>query len=762
MSAPDPMKLTRCIISCLLFAGIAVQGYTQFTIPDPQFRDWLVLAVPNAIDGDTLDIDHPDVLALDTLVVGDNCVNCVPSEPYDISGIEYFVNLEFLNISYCLADSVEGLTDKIRELRMDYLPDLRYVDHWPDSARYISAKHDYYWDGPSTLQPIPPLPPYLEYLDLYAQLQDVLPPVPPSLRELRMERNELTTVPWLPNELRHLNLRGSFLPAFPDLPDSLRYLNIGGYSQLNSLGTLPPFLEEFQCTYAPALTDLSLLPGTLRILNTLGTNITCYPFVPSTVTDWNVATALACIPNMPPFLTGGNVAGKPICNIVNSACPVMAAATGILFLDTNGNGSLDVGEPPLPQAWATGEPGGSLGGSDLNGLYFLPLDIGTFTVSGGSVPWFTQTTAPHSVTITEPFEVDSLNHIGFQVTPGIVDLEVDLFRIGWPTRPGFEHRLRLKVRNAGTQVTSGTMTIQFDPIDQWVSASITPATQAANSATWNFSLMQPGQELVVDITLFTPPSVVIGTELSHLGSVVSTDTDVQQDNNERFFIQTVVGSYDPNDKTVEPSVLLPTEVLSGERVTYTIRFQNTGTFLAERVVITDTLPDGLEWNSIQVLDASHPNQWFLRDGVLHFVFDGINLPDSGSNEVASHGHVRFSIQPSSTLLPGSIVLNAANIYFDFNPPVITEPSLLVAEFSTGVADAVGDRIMVHPNPATDLIRVSVPRAMSQTYRVFAADGREVQVLGTWSNDQLLLDASQLGSGLYVIQLERFTARFLKQ
>ncbi|HRH71094.1 MAG TPA: hypothetical protein PLB89_16445 [Flavobacteriales bacterium] len=756
------MSFSRSITTGLIALSWVVQVHAQFTIPDPQFRDWLFLVVPNAIDGDTLDIDHPDVLALDTLVVGDNCVNCVPSEPSDIAGIEYFVNLEFLRISYCLVDSVEGLPDKIRELHMDYMENLRWVEHWPDSARYISARHDYYWDGPSTLQPIPTLPPNLEYLDLYAQLLDVLPTVPPTLRELRMERNELNAVPWLPNELRHLNLRNSFLPAFPDLPDSLRYLNIGAYNQLSSLGPLPPFLEEFQCTYAPALTQLSVLPGTLRILNTIGTNIACYPFVPPTVTDWNVATALACIPNMPPFLTAGNVVGKPICNIVNSDCPVMAAATGILFLDSNGNGSLDDGEPPLPQTWATGEPGAYLGGSDLNGHYFLPLDIGTFTVTGGDVPWFTQTTAPHSVTITEPFEVDSLNHIGFQVTPGVVDLEADLFRIGRPARPGFEHRLRFKVRNVGTQVTSGTMTLQFDPIDQWVSATVAPATQAGTSAMWNFSLMQPGQELVVDITLLTPVSTAIGTELSHQGSVVAADTDVQLDNNERLFVQTVVASYDPNDKTVEPQALLPAEVLSGERVTYTIRFQNTGSFLAERVVITDTLPDGLVWNSLQFLDASHANQWFLHGRVLHVVFDGINLPDSGSNEMASHGHVRFSIQPSAGLVPGSIVLNTANIYFDFNDPVITGPSVLVAEFSTGVDAVNGDRIKVYPNPATDQVWVSCPSTVPRTYQVFAADGREVRMPGAWSNEHLLLDASQLGAGLYVIQLGGLTARFLKR
>jgi hypothetical protein len=34
--------------------------------------------------------------------------------------------------------------------------------------------------------------------------------------------------------------------------------------------------------------------------------------------------------------------------------------------------------------------------------------------------------------------------------------------------------------------------------------------------------------------------------------------------------------------------------------------------------------------------------------------------------------------------------------------------------------------------------------------------------GTWGNDVLLLEASQLGPGLYVIHLGGLTARFLKQ
>ncbi|MBK9629215.1 MAG: hypothetical protein IPO56_16370 [Flavobacteriales bacterium] len=53
------------------------------------------------------------------------------------------------------------------------------------------------------------------------------------------------------------------------------------------------------------------------------------------------------------------------------------------------------------------------------------------------------------------------------------------------------------------------------------------------------------------------------------------------------------------------------------------------------------------------------------------------------NEPRSHGFVTFRIRPRTPVLPGTVIENIANIYFDFNPPVITEPSVLVAEFSTG-------------------------------------------------------------------------------
>lgn len=755
------MTIARTITLFALWAMIA-PAWSQFVIPDWRFRDWLEQIVPAAVNGDTLITDHPDVLARTTMTVGSNCVNCTPPNPINIAGIEYFVNLESLNISFCEINQVQNLPNKIRDLRMDYIPHLNFIDHWPDSARYISAIHDYYWDGPSTLQPVPPLPPYLEYLDLYANLLDTLRGIPSTLRELKMDRNRLDYFPELPNELRHLNIRGNLVPSIPALPDSLRYLDVGGLNPYPSLPPFPPFLEQFHCTVINTLQEFPPFPPTLQVINTAGTNTACYPYVPPSVTSWNVATGLACIPNLPPFLASGNAASKPLCNIINSACPTMSGATGTLFMDSNGDGVWDSGEPPITAGWVVEAGGSNLAGINSSGHYFLPLDLGEHIVTGGALPWLSQTTPAHQVSITQPLEIDSLNHIGFQVTPGVVDLEMYLYNVGAPPRPGFTHKLVLKARNVGTQLTSGTVSLQFDPADQWLGASTAPLDQTGNSATWNTGVLAPGQQFTVSVTLTTTTSVPLGTVLVHSAQVVSDDIEAYLDNNTLVYEQITVGSFDPNDKQVQPSVLSPEEVQDGTRVTYTIRFQNTGTYLAERVVITDTLPANLQWHSVEVMDSSHPYTWFLNNGVLHFIFDAINLPDSTSNEPESHGQVRFSVLPSQQLMPGTTVLNTANIFFDLNEPVITEPSVLVAEFSTSVSEGHADRIGISPNPAHDHINVTLPPGSATSFQLIGSDGRMTEVPFTRTTNGYQLDIRSLAPGAYVIRAGADTARILKR
>ncbi len=56
---------------------------------------------------------------------------------------------------------------------------------------------------------------------------------------------------------------------------------------------------------------------------------------------------------------------------------------------------------------------------------------------------------------------------------------------------------------------------------------------------------------------------------------------------------------------------------------------------------------------------------------LVWTFNNIELPDSNINEAASHGFVKFTAKPRSTIPTGTVLANSASIFFDFNQPVIT-------------------------------------------------------------------------------------------
>ncbi|WP_238395855.1 DUF7619 domain-containing protein [Pontibacter pudoricolor] len=137
----------------------------------------------------------------------------------------------------------------------------------------------------------------------------------------------------------------------------------------------------------------------------------------------------------------------------------------------------------------------------------------------------------------------------------------------------------------------------------------------------------------------------------------------------------ITDSYDPNDKQVTPTGLTSENYTpTGVALTYKIRFQNTGTDVAYRVVVVDTLSENLDISTLQMGSASH-NYRFDVTGkgspVLTWTFDNIMLPDSNRNEPGSHGYIQFSIKPKADLPEKTLVENFADIFFDFNSPVRT-------------------------------------------------------------------------------------------
>lgn len=145
-----------------------------------------------------------------------------------------------------------------------------------------------------------------------------------------------------------------------------------------------------------------------------------------------------------------------------------------------------------------------------------------------------------------------------------------------------------------------------------------------------------------------------------------------------------IGAYDPNTKAAYPTGYFSEHFISNDdEIEYHIRFQNTGTDTAFTVVLRDTLSEHLDLTSIQFGTSSHHYQAeILENGILKFTFDNIMLPDSNVNLEASNGFVKFKIGLKENLPPGTVITNSAAIYFDFNPPVITETVFHTIEIPT--------------------------------------------------------------------------------
>ena len=133
-------------------------------------------------------------------------------------------------------------------------------------------------------------------------------------------------------------------------------------------------------------------------------------------------------------------------------------------------------------------------------------------------------------------------------------------------------------------------------------------------------------------------------------------------------------SYDPNLKSSSPAGIGTLHKIARDiPLEYTIEFQNTGTGPASKVVLIDAIDvSKLQINTLNMEMASHAYRLDVLGGnVLRWTFDPIYLPDSGLDEAASHGFVKFTMMPVSGLPDLTRINNYADIYFDYNSPVRT-------------------------------------------------------------------------------------------
>ena len=431
--------------------------------------------------------------------------------------------------------------------------------------------------------------------------------------------------------------------------------------------------------------------------------------------------------------------------------PGNSPVNGYVFWDYNANGIRNAGEPKIP-----GIPvytsSGAMTTTDASGNY-------TFTGIPNGDTIRVVVPGPPSVSIPDfrVFTFGNTNPVYFGITSSTPqpDLSVTLSFSG-VFRPGFTNNLFVTVQNNVIPVNNVGLKLLLQDFLEVQDISLPPTSMLGDTLFWSLNALNASHSITFVIKVKTPVGTPLGTNVTCVAEVTPIQNDLYVPNNTYTLSSTVVGSYDPNDKRVQPAYMTPEMSEQRPLLEYTVRFQNTGNFPADFVIIRDTLSNDLDLSSFRLLASSHSCIWEILPGkVLVVTFNNINLPDSISDEPGSHGFVLFSIRPTAAFPVGHAIDNHADIYFDYNEPIRTNTALsqVVYFLPGGDLPPETNAISVRPNPAAWRLYISwkTPAPVGSRIRLFDLWGLPVQEQDVPAGSTYAeLNVTYLHTGVYIL------------
>ncbi|SHF25388.1 DUF7619 domain-containing protein [Chryseobacterium vrystaatense] len=444
---------------------------------------------------------------------------------------------------------------------------------------------------------------------------------------------------------------------------------------------------------------------------------------------------------------------------VNSYCSFTPGGTfytvkGNTKYDLNGNGCDPADANKTFQKFNI-SGGGTTGSiiADHSGNYSIPLQAGLYTVTPVLENPAYFSISPASTTVDFPSQASPLTR-DFCITANgsHPDLEIAIIPLNSAV-PGFESDYKIVFKNKGTTMQSGTIGFSFnDSVMDFMNATVTPNSQSTGNVSWNFTGLLPFEtrEIKAKFEMNTPtdtPALQNGDILHYTAQINGAPDDTPADNS--FTLnQIVVNSQDPNDKTcLEGSMIAQTQV--GDYVHYLIRFENKGTANARNIVVKDVIDTSkFDLSTVTPLSASHSFVTRISgSNRLEFIFQNIQLPFDDAN---NDGYISFKIKTKSTLTSGDVFSNTADIYFDYNAPIITNTYTTAVRGILATAETKTNKgnLSIYPNPVQDILYIKSGEDIVKA-EIYDAAGRILNTTGVKNNS---VDVSGLTKGNYIIKV----------
>lgn len=415
--------------------------------------------------------------------------------------------------------------------------------------------------------------------------------------------------------------------------------------------------------------------------------------------------------------------------------------SGCVYLDENENGIQDSNEFMMESIQFELEPDNIRLQANEDGCYTFFVEDGSYTVSPvfSSIWRITSDSSTYSVSING----NSQSDLDFGFAPREFLFAGHMHAVSGITRCNRETKFDFIFQNTGTTVITEGIVWAFpdDLVSLASEIDIVDTIGVTGEWGWKFENLFPGQTIKKSILLNIPGlggEIEPGTLIKVFSATEATDTQGFTNFFKHNYESEILCAYDPNDKLVRPDIEGDENYTQfKDTLIYTVRFQNTGNDTAFTVVIRDTLDQNLDVNTFNVLGSSDED--VLRTEILEgrfvtFTFEDILLPDSTIDFNGSQGYVVYAIQSNEGTVENTIVENTASIFFDFNPPIVTNTT---------------ENIMVECLPIVP-IDVSVIIEEGETYTL--PDGMVVSEPGAYTSDILDEEGCPIESIVTVLQV----------
>ncbi len=351
-------------------------------------------------------------------------------------------------------------------------------------------------------------------------------------------------------------------------------------------------------------------------------------------------------------------------------------AAGKVYIDENSNGSFDPDEAVVSNGQVQIQPWGQSVWSGPNGYSIAIGAEGLYDITNTPPPFWGLIEAAEGHLITFTSTDTAFADLDFGYTP-LIDTTVVLGSIvQGPMQCDQSTEQFITLQNLGTTEPDVLVTYSYDSLLTFQDSEPSPDSTSAGVIYFSFDQFGLFQQELITMEFIAPDFNSLGDSLSTQLQIFDVTGGASPILLAEYPINTIVTcAFDPNDKIVYPAG----EGIHGgigddvEWLDYTVRFQNTGNDTATTVVIADQLSPHLDHGSIQILGHSHPltGTSMSAAGSIEFRFDQIMLPDSATDPLGSQGFIHFRIDLLSDLPTGTAITNDAGIFFDQNPPVVT-------------------------------------------------------------------------------------------